>query len=78
VNWGFFNNPAVDAQLKAVREAAPEAQDAAMAKLHEILVDDVAALFVVHDLNPRGIAPRASGFVQARNWFQDYTPVTVR
>ena len=46
-----------------------------MGKLHDILVDEAAALFVVHDLNPRGLSPRVGGFVQARNWFQDYTQV---
>jgi peptide/nickel transport system substrate-binding protein len=78
VNWGWYNNPAVDAQIKVMRDAfEPAAQNAAMAKLHELLVDDAAALFVVHDLNPRGLSARVKGFVQARNWFQDYTPVTV-
>jgi hypothetical protein len=41
-------------------------------------VDEAAALFVVHDLNPRALASRIGGFVQSRNWFQDYTPVTIR
>jgi ABC-type transport system substrate-binding protein len=78
VNWGWFNNAAVDAQIKVMREAfEPAAQTAAMGKLHTLLVDDAAALFVVHDLNPRGLSPRVKGFVQARNWFQDYTPITV-
>ncbi|MFN3853012.1 MAG: ABC transporter substrate-binding protein [Phreatobacter sp.] len=78
VNWGWYNNPAIDAQIAAMREAfEPAAQNAAMGKLHQLLVDDAAALFVVHDLNPRGLSPRVKGFVQARNWFQDYTPVTL-
>ncbi|MCZ8313318.1 ABC transporter substrate-binding protein [Phreatobacter sp.] len=78
VNWGWYNNPAVDAQIKVMREAFdPAAQNAAMGQLHTLLVDDAAALFVVHDLNPRGLSPRVRGFTQVRNWFQDYTPVTV-
>lgn len=78
VNWGWYNNPAIDAQIAAMRETfEPAAQNAAMGKLHQLLVDDAAALFVVHDLNPRGLSPRVKGFVQARNWFQDYTPVTL-
>lgn len=78
VNWGWYNNPAIDAQIAAMREAfEPTAQNAAMGKLHQLLVDDAAALFVVHDLNPRGLSPRVKGFLQARNWFQDYTPVTL-
>lgn len=78
VNWGWYSNPAVDAAIKAMREAfEPAAQNEAMGKLHALLVDDAAALFVVHDLNPRGLSPRVKGFVQARNWFQDYTPITI-
>jgi hypothetical protein len=51
------------------------AQDRAMGRLHSVLVDEAAALFVVHDLNPRGFSARTRGFVQARNWFQDYTQI---
>ncbi len=79
VNWGYYNSPAVDAQLRVVREQFDAAgQDAQMAVLHRLLVDEAAALFVVHDLNPRALSPRLGGFVQARNWFQDYTPITIR
>ena len=77
VNWGGYNSPAVDAALLAARNSfEPAAQDAAMGRLHNILVEEAAALFVVHDLNPRGLAPRVKGFVQARNWFQDYTKIS--
>ncbi|MCS6890277.1 MAG: ABC transporter substrate-binding protein [Rhodovarius sp.] len=78
VNWGYYNSPAVDAALAAARqEFDPAAQNAAMGRLHNILVEEAAALFVVHDLNPRGLSHRVRGFVQARNWFQDYTQVTL-
>jgi hypothetical protein len=56
----------------------PARQDAELARLHEILVNQAAALFVVHDLNPRALASRIGGFVQSRNWFQGYTAVTIR
>jgi ABC-type transport system substrate-binding protein len=36
-----------------------------------------AQLAVVHDLNPRALSARCRGFVQARNWFQDYTQIAV-
>jgi peptide/nickel transport system substrate-binding protein len=79
VNWGYYNSPAVDAQLKVARaQFDPARQDEEMARLHALLVDEAAALFVVHDLNPRALSARLSGFVQARNWFQDYTPITIR
>ena len=34
-------------------------------------------LYIVHDLNPRALAPHVKGFVQAQNWFQDLTPITI-
>jgi hypothetical protein len=46
--------------------------------IHETLVDEAAALFVVHDLNLSALESRIGGFVQSRNWFQDYTSVTIR
>ena len=79
LNWGHYTSATADAALAEVRAAfTPEAQTTAMRRLHEALVDDAAGLYVVHDLNPRAFSPRVSGFVQARNWFQDYTPLVVR
>jgi ABC-type transport system substrate-binding protein len=78
VNWGHYNSPAVNAQLRVVRNSFDQAaQDRAMARLHEILLEEAALLMVVHDLNPRGLSPRVRGFVQARNWFQDYTQISL-
>ncbi len=40
--------------------------------------NEAAALFVVHDLNPRAYAARVEGFVQAQNWLQDDTNIRMR
>ncbi len=41
VNWGHYNNPAVDAAIRDVRQQfEPAAQDAALGRLHALLVDD--------------------------------------
>ena len=78
INWGLHNSPAVNAQLALVRNAFdPAEQTRAMARLHEILIDEASLLAVVHDLNPRALSARCRGFVQARNWFQDYTQIAV-
>ena len=53
-------------------------RDAAIAKLHERVVDQAAMLFVVHDTGPRALSPKVKGFVQAKNWFQDLSPVSVQ
>ncbi len=78
INWGYYNSPAVDGQLRVVRNTfEPAAQNAAMAQLHNVLIDEAALIAVVHDLNPRALSPRCRGFVQARSWFQDYTQIAV-
>lgn len=78
-NWGQYNNAEIDAALAAARAVSDPAKlDAAMAKIHETLVSQAAALFVVHDLNPRAHSAKVQGFVQAQNWFQDYTPIVVK
>ncbi|WP_426959957.1 ABC transporter substrate-binding protein [Muricoccus radiodurans] len=77
-NWGYLNDPELDAVCKGLRETFdPAAQDALMARGHQRIVDEAMFLFVAHDLNARAMAPRVRGFVQARNWFQDLTPVTM-
>ena len=38
-------------------------------------MDDALFLFAAHDLNPRTLAPKVQGFVQAQSWFQDLTPI---
>jgi peptide/nickel transport system substrate-binding protein len=79
VNWGCYSSPAVDKALADIRLGFTEPErNAAMAKLHTVLVDEAAALFVVHDLNPRAYSPCIEGFVQAQNWFQDHTTVRMR
>ena len=48
-----------------------------MARGHQRIVDEAMFLFVAHDLNARAMSPRVRGFVQARNWFQDFGTVSV-
>lgn len=75
-NWGMVNNPEYDELLKEAREEFdPAKQDAILAKLHEKLVDNAEWIWVTHDVNPRALAPNLKGFVQAKSWFQDLTPV---
>ena len=44
-------------------------------RAHEVIVDDAAWLFIVHDLNPRAMTKHVKGFVSAQSWFQDFTHV---
>lgn len=77
-NWGYFSDPDYDALMTRVYEAFdPAAQDRLLAELHAKVVDDALFLFIAHDLNPRAMSRRVKGFVQARSWFQDLTPISL-
>jgi len=77
-NWGYYDNPEFDAAITAARAAFDPAQrDKAMSRVMEIVTNDAAALVVVHDTNPRALSPKLKGFVQAKNWYQDFTPIEV-
>ena len=77
-NWGNVKLPEFDRLCAAIRaEFDREKQDALIAELHAKMVEDATWLFVVHDLNPRAMSPRVKGFVQAQNWIQDLTPITM-
>ena len=39
-------------------------------------MDEALFLMVTHDVNPRAHEPKVKGFVQAQNWFQDFSPIT--
>jgi ABC-type transport system substrate-binding protein len=73
-----YLNPQVDKLIEEAERTFDTAkQDALLAKVHEILVDDAPWIFVVHDLNPRAFSPKVKGFVQPQSWFVDITPVGV-
>ncbi len=75
-NWGNYSDPEMDRLFAAIRTSfEPRAQEAAVQRAHEKIVNDALFLFVAHDVNPRALAPRVKGFVQAQNWFQDLSPV---
>lgn len=77
-NWGGYSNPKVD---QLAQKALTTFDDAERTKLvseiHETTIADAVRIFIVSDLNPRALSPKLSGFVQARSWFQDITPVVV-
>jgi len=77
-NWGYYDNPEFDKALAEARSTFdPEDLDLAMSRVMEIVTNEAAALVVVHDTNPRALSPKLKGFVQAKNWYQDFTPIEV-
>jgi ABC-type transport system substrate-binding protein len=74
--------PYVNAEVDRLIEAAElefdlPKQNAMLALVHEIIVEDAPWIFIVHDLNPRALSSKVKGYVQAQSWFQDLTPVWV-
>jgi peptide/nickel transport system substrate-binding protein len=79
VNWGWVQNEEFDKLVKDARSSFDAKQrDAALAKLHERAVEESYFLFWVHDTGPRAMSPKVKGFVQAKNWFQDLSPVSMQ
>lgn len=77
-NWGHYCDPEMDKLFDQVRTTFDkEAQTAVLKKVHEKYVDDALFLMVTHDVNARAINGKVKGFVQAQNWFQDFSPITM-
>ena len=78
VNIMPFVNPESDRLLDEAEKTFDLAkQDAILAKVHEVVVDEAPWIFVVHDLNPRAMSPKVKGFVPPQSWFVDLTQVSV-
>jgi len=77
-NWGHYCDPEMDKLLDAVKTTFdPKEQLAVLQKVHEKYVDEALFLMVTHDVNARAISPKVKGFIQAKNWFQDFSPITM-
>ncbi|CAM3864675.1 Putative oligopeptide ABC transporter (substrate binding protein) [Agrobacterium tumefaciens str. B6] len=77
-NWGFYCDPDMDALFSQVRTTFDAAeQDKVLQKIHEKYVDDALFLMVTHDVNPRAMSTKVKGFVQAQNWFQDFSTISI-
>src|SRR6201989_3566831 len=77
-NWGYINNPKFDELVTRARQTFdPAERDKALAELHAASVDDAAFLYVAHDVGPRAMTPKITGFVQPKSWFVDFSPITM-
>ncbi len=78
-NWGAFKDPKMDdLGARVLVEFDPAKRNSLLTQLNELAVADAAEIYIVHDLNPRALSPKLSGFVQAQSWFQDLTPIVVK
>jgi len=77
-NWGHFSDAKADQLARACLDAFDaDEQNRRLGDLHSYLVDQAVWIWVVHDKNPRGLAAHVKGFVQAQNWFQDFTKIRI-
>jgi hypothetical protein len=68
----------MDKLFDAVRNTFDPAEQArVLEKVHEKFVDDALFLMVTHDVNPRAMSSKVRGFVQAKNWFQNFSSITM-
>ena len=78
-NWGHFQNEEWDKLLGEIQTSTdPDAIASKISRLNEILVDEAPWLWIVHDLNPRAMTDKVTGFVSAQSWFQDFTSVDLK
>ena len=80
-NWGYACDPRrwTSCWMRFAPPSTRPAQDkvAVLEKVHEKFVDDALFLMVAHDVNARAMTPKVKGFVQAQNWFQDFSPIVM-
>jgi peptide/nickel transport system substrate-binding protein len=77
-NWGHYCDPDMEALFKEIRTTFDaEKQDEVMRRTHEKFVNDALFLMVTHDVAPRAMSPKVKGYVQAQNWFQNFSSITM-
>ncbi|HET6605124.1 MAG TPA: ABC transporter substrate-binding protein [Rhodopila sp.] len=77
-NWGHWDNEEASLLLrKAQATFDASEQTKLLAQAHAIIVDQAAWLFIVHDLNPRAMSKKVTGFKPAQSWYQDFTQITM-
>lgn len=77
-NWGHYCDPEMQDLFKQIKTTFdPEAQNEVLRKTHEKYVNDALFLMVTHDVAPRALSPKVKGFVQAQNWYQNFSSITM-
>jgi ABC-type transport system substrate-binding protein len=62
---------------KAKNTFDPDEQNKVIQSIHEKFVNEALFLFVTHDVAPRAMSPKVKGFVQAQNWYQNFSGITM-
>jgi peptide/nickel transport system substrate-binding protein len=78
-NWGIVKDAKLDELINKAHTSFDRAeQTKALADVHTYIVDQAYWVYIAHDLNPRAMSPKVTGFVQAQSWFQDLTSVSMK
>lgn len=77
-NWGHYCDPEMEELFQQIRTTFdPAEQNAVLQRTHEKFVNDALFLMVTHDVAPRAMAASVKGFVQAQNWYQNFSAITM-
>jgi len=77
-NWGHWQHPESDRLVNAIfNEFDAEKRMKLLTQLHEFESEQAMMIFVTHDVNPRALSPKVSGFIQAQSWYQDLTRISI-
>lgn len=77
-NWGHYCDDEMQGLFEQIKTTFdPAEQDKVIQKTHEKFVDDALFLMVTHDVAPRAMSPKVKGFVQAQNWYQNFSSITM-
>ena len=77
-NWGHYCDDEMQELFAKIKTTFdPEEQTKVLQKTHEKYVNDALFLFVTHDVAPRAMKPSVKGFVQAQNWYQNFSGITI-
>jgi len=71
---GHFYDPEIEDLVEQILNEFDDAKRLAMRPNCTNWKRSRVMIWVVHDLNPRALSPKLSGFVQARNWFPGSDP----
>src|SRR3954453_18178529 len=77
-NWGYFGNEEFDKLIADARTAFDaKTRDAALAKLHERIVEEAPFVSVAHPVGPRAMSAKGKNVVQPQSWFIDLATITM-
>ena len=77
-NWGHYCDKEMEGLFNEIRTTFEAgAQNKVLERVHEKYVNEALFLMVTHDVNARAMSAKVKGFVQAQNWFQNFSSISM-